>query len=191
MSGAFAGVSAVILAAGMSRRFGPRNKLLQTIEGEVMARRAVQPFVGLGLKEVVVAMGHEADRVRAALAGLPLRFVVNERYAEGMGSSLACAARSLDRDGLDGILVSLADLPYLQVGDVAAVCRAFCEGGAKRIVVPSYREQQGHPVCFPARLIEGLASLRGDEGARRLVQGDAETCILEMESAGCVRDRDR
>lgn len=191
MNRSFAGLSAVILAAGMSRRFGPRNKLLQTIEGEVMARRAILPFVGLELKEVVVVVGHEADRVRAALEGLPLRFVVNDGYAEGMGSSLACAARGLDRAGLEGVLVSLADLPYLHVGDVEAVCRALYEGGAKQVVVPCVRGQRGHPVCFPARLIDGLASLRGDEGARRLVQGEADARYLEMESAGCVRDRDR
>ena len=62
-------VAGVVLAAGASRRMG-RNKMLLELEGEPLVRRAARRALEAGLTPVVVVLGHEADRARAALAGL-------------------------------------------------------------------------------------------------------------------------
>ncbi len=70
-------VSAVLLAAGESRRMGGRNKLLLPIGGEPQVRRAARALLGSKLVEVIAVLGHAHEDVAAALAGLPLATVLN------------------------------------------------------------------------------------------------------------------
>lgn len=190
MSEGFPSLSAVILAAGMSRRYGKSNKLLELFGGEALVRRSLQPFLGLGLKELVVVLGYEGDRVGTVLRGLPVRLVVNPEFAEGMGSSLAFGVKALRGDGLDGCLVSLGDLGELREEEVRKVCSTFYEEGGERVVVPTFEGQRGHPVCFPQSCFEGLRRLTGDRGAKGLVEGNGGVRFLDMCRDGCIRDRD-
>src|SRR5436189_6427168 len=80
-------VAGVILAAGASRRMG-RNKMLLELEGESLVRRAAQRALAAGLSPVVVVIGHEADRLRAELKGLPLELAVNPDYTGPTSGSL-------------------------------------------------------------------------------------------------------
>src|SRR3712207_4165472 len=100
-------ITGIVLAAGRSRRFGSQ-KLLASVGGVPLARRSVESLLTSSLDEVVVVVGSDAAAVGASLAGLPVRVVVNEAYADGMSTSL--------RAGLDGlsptceaVLVALAD----------------------------------------------------------------------------------
>ena len=81
-------VSAVLLAAGQSRRMGADNKLLLPIDGEPVVRRTARQLLGAGLEEVVVVLGHEADSVSGALDGLAVRAVVNPDYRDGQMTSV-------------------------------------------------------------------------------------------------------
>src|SRR5216684_968705 len=83
-------VGCVLLAAGTSSRMG-KNKLLLEIDGETVLRRAVRTAAAAGLDPVLVALGHESDRARAELEGLPCLNLINPRYAEGMSTSLSTA----------------------------------------------------------------------------------------------------
>ncbi|EDY82538.1 hypothetical protein VDG1235_2161 [Verrucomicrobiia bacterium DG1235] len=190
MSDGFSDLSAVILAAGMSRRFGKRNKLLDTMGGEFLVSRSVRPFLGLGLREIVVVLGHEAERVKTALSGLPVRFVVNPNFEEGMGSSLAFGVSALVDKELEGCLISLGDLGELREAETRKVCEAFYEEKGERIVVPCFEGQRGHPVCFPRSCFEGLGQLKGDKGAKGIIEENVGARFLEVEHAGCILDRD-
>lgn len=105
-------IAAVVLAAGMSRRYGQDNKLLAELAGEPLLRRVVCAALASKARPVIVVTGHEAEPVRQALTGLPVRFVHNDRYDRGMGTSVAAAARVLAAEvGVTGTMVLLGDMP--------------------------------------------------------------------------------
>src|SRR5512142_3281529 len=79
--------AAVVLAAGSSTRMG-ENKLLLALGGETVVHRAVRAAALAPLDPIIVVLGHEPERVRAALAGLPCRTVVNPDHLSGKGTSL-------------------------------------------------------------------------------------------------------
>src|SRR5262245_13088152 len=81
------GVSGVVLAAGSSRRMG-RNKLLLELSGQPLVRRVVGRAAEAGLDPILVVVGHEADRVGAALGDVPHQAVVNPDHERGANSSL-------------------------------------------------------------------------------------------------------
>jgi molybdenum cofactor cytidylyltransferase len=170
----------VLLAAGLSRRMGERNKLLIEIAGEPLVRRTAKVYLAAGM-DVYVVLGHEGELVREALGGLPLGFVENPRYAEGQPSSVRAGIESL-KDGFDAILIALADQAALTPEDITALIRAFADSGGGRILVPYYRGCRGNPVLFPASLIAEMRA-KGRSAASRNFIDDNPQLVARYEAA--------
>ena len=159
-------VSAVVLAAGASRRFGG-YKLLAPLGSQPIIRHSVDRLRSSEVDEIVVVLGREAERVRAALKGMPVRFVVNERYSDGLGSSLALGVQALDpRTAL--AVIALGDQPTIDPTVVDHVLEVAREG-THRITVPAYRGVRGHPIVFASAILPELLAIRGDVGAREII----------------------
>ena len=162
-------IAGVVLAAGASTRFGGQ-KLLAPLDGTPVVRWSVQALLDAGLAEVVVVLGRDAAGVRAALAGLPARCLVNPAYAEGMSTSLRAGVGALG-NVVRAAVLALGDQP--RVG--AAVVRALCEGyraSRQPLVVPSYAGARGNPVLVDRSLFGELLAVTGDEGARGVIARD-------------------
>lgn len=186
-------MSVLVLAAGLSRRAAPQNKLLASVRGQAVVRATVNAFVEAGVGEVVVVTGHDRERVQAALDGMPVRFVFAKNFADGMGASLAAGIHSL-ADNADGFLVSPGDLPELTPQLVRLIAGTFHAHSAQRHIVPTYGGERGHPVALGAWLRPQLESLRGDVGARQLLATEAEqacTFFLPVEDPAISRDVDQ
>lgn len=166
-------VAALVLAAGRSSRMRGGNKLLAEIDGIPLVARAVDTVLATPVRPVLVVTGRDADRIRAALAGRELRFVENAAYAEGLGGSIAAGARAAPR-GIDGLFVCLGDMPRIRPRHLEALAAAFESSRRRAICVPVHGERRGHPVLFPADLVAELERLRGDRGARRLLDEHAD-----------------
>ncbi len=161
-----AAVSAILLAAGASRRFGGQ-KLLAPFGESPLVRRAAERVLEADVVEVVVVLGHAAAAVRRALEPLPVRFTVNRRHASGLASSLRCGIRAV-RDDAAAALVALADQPTIDPAVIERLIEVY-RTGAAAIIAPSYRGFRGNPVLFDRSIFPELLNLSGDEGARRLV----------------------
>jgi hypothetical protein len=91
-------IVAILLAAGRSQRMGDRNKLLLDVGGRPMVRRVAETLLHSRVREVIAVLGYDRARVAAALAGLPLRIVVNEEYASGQMSSVRAGIAAITDD---------------------------------------------------------------------------------------------
>lgn len=166
-------VSAVVPAAGLSSRTGGPNKMLSPYAGGTMVGQVVKTLLACGL-DVVVVTGRDAEQVAQAVE--PARSVHNERYKEGLGTSIACgvAACAPDRS----ILIALGDMPDLS----AEVVRLLADASEPdAIVAPQYAdepERPGHPVIFGPAFRMELLGLEGDEGAKRVLQAHRDKLRL-------------
>ncbi|GAB4349197.1 MAG: NTP transferase domain-containing protein [Oricola sp.] len=161
--------AAVLLAAGRSTRMGGENKLLKEIEpGIPVVRRAVERALASGLAPFYVVTGHEAGKVRDALAGLGCRFVHNPDYAQGLSGSIRTGFRRAVADGACGVLVLLGDMPFLPMASVEAVLAAAA-GHPGKVVQAVHAGKPAHPVWLPAEAGDLLERLEGDRGVRSLL----------------------
>jgi molybdenum cofactor cytidylyltransferase len=163
-------IAAIVLAAGFARRMG-RQKLLLDLKGKPVVRwsvEAVLPHVG----DCVVVTGLDDAGVRAALAGLPVRFAVNPRPQDGQGSSIAVGVAALKPWTAAAVIV-LGDQPRTPESVVPRLLEAQHRSG-KPVVAPSYRGTRGTPVLFSSEVFPELTALRGDEGARAIVSARPE-----------------
>lgn len=187
-------VSAVLLAAGLSARMGEKNKLLLPFRGRTLIEHMVDVLLASRLAEVVVVLGHEAERVRPLLAGRPLTLVHHPHFAEGMGSSLKAGLRKVSPDAT-GIMVCLTDHPLLEPTDIDHLIAAFGSengGKARDIAVPYYKGQRGNPVLFATRYLDEVLATRGPvAGCRGIVQRYPEAMqAVEMPDDHILRDID-
>jgi molybdenum cofactor cytidylyltransferase len=163
-------IAAVVLAAGTSSRMGRQKLLLPMAEGRSLVRLSVERVLAAGLDDVVVVLGRDADAVGAALAGLPVRTVVNPRYAEGQSTSLRAGLDAL-RPSAEAVVVALGDQPLSDPALIGRLVAAFRESG-RPIAAPRYRDGRGNPVLFGAGLLDELRAVTGDTGGRGVVARD-------------------
>jgi len=166
-------ISGVVLAAGTSSRLGRPKQLLE-LEGRPLVQHAVDAAADAGLDEVIVVLGHAAERIRAAVR-LPnnVRAVLNPDYALGQSTSVASGLKACRPDA-EAAAIMVADQPGLGSEVIAEVVRAFVKGEAP-VVRATWGGTPGHPVVVARptweRWLEagGAAGLAGDRGARDLV----------------------
>ncbi len=199
-------VAGVLLAAGTSTRFGEANKLLARVSGEPIVRQAAQTVADSSLEPVIVVLGHERDRVRAALSdndrsleadpnpnsnlGPDLEFVTNEAYATGQASSVRAgvmAAREDDR--VDAVLIALGDMPFVRVATVEALITAH-RAGVGDAIAAAHEGVRGNPVLFDERHFDALTAIDGDIGGRQILLEDERSRLLEVPDPGVRRDID-
>jgi molybdenum cofactor cytidylyltransferase len=189
-------IAAIVLAAGASRRFGA-DKLLHplTLHGvtQPLAAHSLLPWLEtFGQVTVVVKKNAQtlcnstADALGTRNAAA-LRWLVCENAAQGMAASLACGVHE-NRDA-GGWLIGLADMPAVPASAIEGVRKALLDGAD--IAAPACHGIRGHPVGFAARYLEELLILKGDKGARRLLERDLSSVVyINIPNQGVLTDID-
>ena len=161
---------AAVLAAGLSRRLGTPKQLLE-FRGLPLVRHAAIVALGAGCDETIVI-----GSFRQALAGLPVTLLDNPDAEEGMSSSIRLAVRYADGARL---LLTLCDQPLV----TSEHLRALVEADAA-IAATAYAGTIGVPAVFSSKFADELLALRGDVGARAVIQAHRDEVIaLECEAA--------
>ncbi|CAN0481904.1 unnamed protein product, partial [Discosporangium mesarthrocarpum] len=183
-------LAAIVLAGGQSRRMGARNKLLIEVDGEAMVARAVDTCAAAGFTPVIVVTGHQADEVRALLAGRDVTFAHNPDYAGGISTSLRAGIAALP-DDIDGALVSLGDMPRIRPGHLHRLAAAFDPAAGHAIVLPTRHGKRGNPVLWARRFFAEMTDVSGDVGARHIIGEHAELVReVEMDDDAVLIDVD-
>jgi molybdenum cofactor cytidylyltransferase len=175
-------VAALVLAAGRSTRMGAVNKMLAEIGGKPLVRIAAEQAVASHAHPVIVVTGHEREKVEAALNGLPVRFVHNADYAEGLGTSLKAGIAAVPEEA-DAVVVCLGDMPQVDAALINRLIAAFDPERGALVVVPSIDGRRGNPVVWSRRFFHDLMAIQGDVGARHLIGNYAEV-VVEVPVAG-------
>lgn len=161
-------VAAVVLAAGRSSRMGGPNKLLATFDGVPLVRRTVERALECRAAPVIVVVGHQAEAVRKALAGLDVTIVENPEFADGLSTSLKAGLANVGQ--ADAAMILLADMPDIDSRDLDLLVAA-AESHPESVVRAAHGGKRGNPVVLPRGLFGHVARLEGDTGARHLVEG--------------------
>ncbi|WP_246657396.1 nucleotidyltransferase family protein [Methylocystis sp. B8] len=156
------------LAARASRRFGTENKLLADLGGKPLIRRVAEEILR-SCAETVVFTGCDRALIEKALEGLPLRFVHNANWIEGMGSSIAIGVKTLGSK-TQGAFIAPRDMPFLTSDLLRKLIAPFEASQGTSIIYPTTpMGEQRNPALWPRRFFPQLASLSGPQGAKQLL----------------------
>jgi molybdenum cofactor cytidylyltransferase len=162
----------MILAAGSSSRLGTPKQLLLA-GGKPLVAAAAEAALGSAAWPVVVVVGANADRVRPALARLPVLVVENPAWTEGMASSIRAGLAALAQfsRSLDAALVALSDQPCFSASSIAKLVAAQA-GSGLGIAAARYGGRLGAPALFLREHFAALAAITGEDGARLLLNSE-------------------
>lgn len=182
-------VGGLVLAAGLSRRMGS-NKLVTEVGGKALVRHAAEAALKAGLDPVIVVTGHQADAVANALRELPVRFVHNPSFENGLSTSLKKGIESLPAD-CAGAMVLLGDMPGVTSELAKRVAAAFDPAKGRSIAIATAQGERGHPVLWGRQFFPELMQLSGDQGARGLMAAHGDSIIeVVAGDAGPLTDID-
>ena len=185
-------ISAIILAAGESRRMGVQNKLLLQIDSEVLIRKFVKSVSNSVVDAVLVVVGFEAEKIKAVLHDQAVKFVENPSYEEGMTTSIQSGVKASSNEST-GLMICLADMPFAETSDLNLLIQAFNDYRSTEsslIIVPVFQGKRGNPVLFSEVFREQILTHKG-EGCREIVrQFPHYVKEVSMENDNLLRDID-
>lgn len=153
-------ISLVILAAGESTRM-KENKLLLKLGGETLIERVVKTVKGSSADEVIVVLGHEAEKVREQLVKLDCKLVVNENYMRGQSESVKVGLAAV-ASSAEAVMILPADVALIDAESINSVIDEHRKSKS-HIVIASHKHQSGHPILLDRALFQEVSQI--DESA--------------------------
>lgn len=186
-------LTTILLAAGLSRRMGAANKLLLPFGQSTLIGTTASNLLAAGLGEVLVVLGHDAEKVQAALADLPVQFVENPRFMEGMTASIQAGVAAAHPDS-EGYLICPGDMPFVSAADFRRIGDFFAaifRSHREVIVQPVCEGRRGNPVVFSQFYRQQILENTHPEGCRPVLEQNMENVrFVEMPTDGILRDLD-
>lgn len=183
--------SAIVLAAGTSSRMGAPNKLLLDFNGMPLVRHVVARIIAGNPSETIVVTGHQQDEVREALAGLPVSFVHNPDFEQGMTSSIKAGVAPATGTGFMICLSDMYAMSPASYSELMAFFLARLATDPLSICLPFYHGERGNPVIFSSAFRDEILSHPEPEGCRKIVQDNAEHLYkLQITSPEILQDLD-
>jgi len=180
-------ISALVLAAGESKRMAWRNKLLLPLAGKTVIECTVDAILGAKVDDVIVVLGHDAATIRNSLSGKKIRFTFNPNYRRGMASSIQAGLAALAPQ-TEAVLIALADQPLVSSTEINFLIASFSRATEKSIGVPTFKGQRGNPVIFDWRYREEMLALQGDVGGKSILARHPEQVLEIAMPAGNILD---
>ena len=180
-------IVAVLLAAGKSRRYGA-DKLGAMIDGRAVIDRSATRLAAVPCSEKIAVVG-PASAHKPFLLSLGFRVVENAQPEDGISSSIRHGVACARAKGADGVLIALADMPFIEVAHFdRLIDRAIRSDDGLSFSVSGTRRTP--PAVFTAQRFNALLALTGDAGARALLQQADMSCGVAAPNA-MLRDIDR
>ena len=183
-------ISAIVLAAGESKRMGRTKQLLEW-EGRTILQRVLENLSRSRVDEVILVLGHEAERILQTLDTYRFKVVINEDYKKGMITSIQQGLINLN-DKVEAFFIVLADQPGLGPEVFDRLIGEFRQASPqKSIVLPTFHGRRGHPALFSAKYKKEALRIAGDVGFRQVLQEHPEEILtVEMDTDSILQDID-
>lgn len=170
----------IILAAGMSSRLGAPKQLLP-YKGSSLLSNAILTAQQVKAAVTIVVLGAHATLLKEELKDVESNIVVNERYQEGMASSIRCGLKYLnDRyKNIEGLLIMVCDQPHVDAVHLEALIKKQSLTKAS-IVASTYADRKGVPAFFTKEMFPALEKLTGDAGARYILKQQHNVATVDF-----------
>ena len=170
-------ISAILLAAGQSKRMNGENKLTKEIQGTPLIKRSVKNILASSIDELIVVLGYQKEIIEKIIdKNEKVKFVFNKNFESGIASSIKIGLNHLS-EKTEAFFICLGDMPMVNHNIYNQLIKSKDN---KEIIVPTYKGQQGNPVLFNKSMKEKIIGITGDVGAKKILELNKDK-ILNLE----------
>ncbi len=188
-------LSAVVVAAGMSKRMGPSNKMLLPFANRTVIETTLRNLLKTTIDEIVVVTGQDSQQVIATVEQLDQRIITveNKQYHTGLTSSIQAGVHSVSNE-VDGYMICLGDMPLITsfvYQELADFSIQMIKVDPKSICVLTYNGKRGNPIVFSSDFREPILNHQAPEGCKEIVlENKSHVKILEVSQREILIDMD-
>ena len=186
-------IDCFILAAGMSKRMGSENKLLKKINNNIILNQTLINHTESKINNINLILGYQKDIILKYIDQKKISIIENNNFKSGMLSSILKINENISNK-TKGILISLADMPFVTSEDINKLIKIFNENDQKIICIPENKEKLGNPLLLPKEiykdLIRDVSKLSNDKGLKKLILDKKYNYIRVSLSEGVTKDFD-
>lgn len=170
---------------------GQSKQLLEWEEGKTILQQVLENLLHSHLDEVILVLGHEADRILGQVDTRRVKVVINKNYREGMITSIQQGLTALNEKA-EAFFIVLADQPGVGPKILDGLISEFRRvTPQKGIILPVFHGRRGHPALFSAKYQKEAFRIKGDVGFRQILQEHPEDILaVEMETDSILQDID-
>jgi molybdenum cofactor cytidylyltransferase len=181
-------ISALLLAAGESRRMGDFKQLLR-VGDKSFVEHCVDNLLASQVTEVIIVTGHRESDVKRAVRDRPVTFAHNSEYKSGMASSVKSGIRAVSENSKACVL-ALVDQPRIAPGVINRIIETY-QKTQTLIVIPTYHGENGHPILLDMKLKDEILKMDPSEGLRQVVHAHQnEIARVEVSDQAVLEDCD-
>ena len=170
-------ISAILLAAGQSKRMNGENKLTKEIQGTPLIKHSVKNILASSIDELIVVLGHQKETIEKLIdKNKKIKFVFNKDFESGVASSIKTGLNNLS-EKTEAFFICLGDMPMVNPNIYNQLIKFI---NKREIIVPTYKSQQGNPVLFAKSMKEKIINISGDVGAKKILELNKDK-ILNLE----------
>ena len=160
-------ISAILLAAGQSKRMNGENKLTKEIQGAPLIKHSVKSILASSIDELIVVLGHQKETIEKLIdKDEKIKFVFNKDFESGIASSIKTGLNNLS-EKTEAFFICLGDMPMVNLNIYNQLIKSI---NKKEIIVPTHKGQQGNPVLFAKSMKEKIINISGDVGAKKILE---------------------
>ena len=191
-------ISAILLAAGQSKRMNGENKLIKEIDGVGIIKYAAKNILGSSINEIVIVLGHEEKIIKDIInEHKKIKFVYNKNYKNGISTSIKIGLENVSKK-MDAFFICLGDMPDVNqniynkiIKTRNAYNKKLTPSHKKEIFIPTYEGKNGNPILFSKYMKEKIMKIKGDEGAKELIEVNKNKCLhIPFKNRGITLDFD-
>ena len=185
-------IACFILAAGMSKRMGPENKLLKKYKNNIILNQTLKNHFESKLKILNIVIGYDKESIKKNLRDFNIQIIENLNYMSGMLSSIKEINNHVD-ENITGIMISLADMPLVSSEDINSIIDAFLFHNEEKICIPESKGRFGNPMIIPVGIYKKIIqnkNLLKDKGLKSTILDGKFDIIRISTSNGVLKDFD-
>ena len=181
-------ISAILLAAGQSRRMNGENKLTKKFQNIPLVKHAVENILSSNIDELIIILGYQENMIEKIIGkNKKIKFVLNKNFKTGMASSIIVGLQQLSKM-TESFFICLGDMPLINsnVYNQLIISKKI---NNKEIIVPTYKGSQGNPVLFSISMKKQIMNIKGDAGAKKILEKNKDKIFhLETNHQGILKN---
>ena len=181
-------ISAIVLAAGQSKRMDGDNKLLKKYKKKYLINHILITLIKSTVDKIIVVLGFQGSKVRRTIVkNKKINFVFNKNYKSGIASSIKTGLKRISKKNI-GFLIVQADMPLISKKIINSLCHGIRKKN-KEIVAPIYKRNIGNPIGFKSSMIKILNKTKGDSGAKKMIKRNKKNIsLIKINSKSIFKD---
>ena len=178
--------SAILLAAGESKRMNGENKLTKLIKGKPLINHSINNILESSIDNLIIITGHQEKIIKKnVFRNKKIKFFFNKDYKSGMASSIKVGLNNLSNE-TKFFFICLADMPMINKEIYNQLIK---HSKNNEIIVPTYKNKQGNPVLFSILMKNKVMNIDGDNGAKKILKMNKDKIFnLKIDDQGILKN---